>query len=171
MENKALTITPAEMGGIEISAGAVAAYMFARDKSGLVNDEESEADFVSRRNLLGPQFRDLWETLKRLEKFTKDAKEIVEHAFNVGGADDIQNDDGVKISWGKQSFTYDFADGAGSAVANALVKKNLVTKDALLDCVTVSAMAKTAGLKVEKLIDMFPGTVLEKPKKRTLSIK
>lgn len=79
--------------------------------------------------------------------------------------------EGFKVSWSKQSYTYKFAEGAAAAVAETLIDKGLVTPQQLYNTLSVTAVAKAAGLTTDKLIDMFPDTIIADPKERTLSIK
>ena len=112
-------------------------------------------------------FRELNEAMKWMEKTVASIKEVLKHTYNVGTEEELP----PNVKWNKQSYTYDFRPGAAAVVANILVNKKLVAKDALLDTVTVSAMSKASGLTVEKIMDMFPDTIEQKPKARTLNMK
>lgn len=150
-----------------LTEAALDAYRFAMERAGLPMDEGAMQEFVSARNAKAAGFRDLWEFRSWCEKVAASIKEVGKHAFNVGDADDLP----ANVSWSKQSFSYEFAEGAGHIVADALAKKNLVSKADLLDTVSPTTLAKVAGLTVEKISGMFPDTVIEKPKERTLKVK
>ena len=115
MAKEIIAVTPADMGDIEITSAALDAYRLARSLP-VEMDEETEADIISRRNLYSVAFRDLTEFRKRIEKLAKDIKECTEHIYNIGGPDQLppEGEDGVKISWSKQSYTPKWsAEGAG----------------------------------------------------------
>lgn len=81
-------------------------------------------------------------------------------------------EDGVKISWSKQSYTPKWAAiGCSAKVVRALSKKGILNVDEALCELTVDAVVRASGLTKEKLIAMFPEDIVEEPKKRTLSIK
>ena len=162
-----MIVTPEEMKNLVPSEKAMDAYRFALANAGIEMDEETAADFVVRRNLKTEGFRELDEIGKWMEKTAASIKEALKHTYNVGTEEDLPSN----VKWSKQSYTYAFVQDAGAAVANALVAKRLVAKDQLLALVTVTAMAKASGLTTEKLVDMFPDTIEQKPKERTLSVK
>lgn len=162
-----MIVTPEDMKNLVPSEKAMDAYRFALANAGIEMDEESAADFVVRRNLKTEGFRELAEIGKWMEKTAASIKEALKHTYNVGTEEDLP----ANVKWSKQSYTYAFVQDAGAAVANALVAKRLVAKDQLLALVTVTAMAKASGLTTEKLVDMFPDTIEQKPKERTLSVK
>lgn len=162
-----MIVTPEDMKNLVPSEKAMDAYRFALANAGIEMDEETAADFIVRRNLKTEGFRELSEIGKWMEKTAASIKEALKHTYNVGTEEDLPSN----VKWSKQSYTYAFVQDAGAAVANALVAKRLVTKDQLLALVTVTAMAKASGLTTEKLVDMFPDTIEQKPKERTLSVK
>lgn len=162
-----MIVTPEDMKNLVPSEKAMDAYRFALANAGIEMDEETAADFVVRRNLKTEGFRELAEIGKWMEKTAASIKEALKHTYNVGTEEDLPSN----VKWSKQSYTYAFVQDAGAAVANALVAKRLVAKDQLLALVTVTAMAKASGLTTEKLVDMFPDTIEQKPKERTLSVK
>lgn len=162
-----MIVTPEDMKNLVPSEKAMDAYRFALANAGIEMDEEAAADFVVRRNLKTEGFRELAEVGKWMEKTVASIKEALKHTYNVGTEEDLPSN----VKWSKQSYTYAFVQDAGAAVANALVAKRLVSKDQLLALVTVTAMAKASGLTTEKLVDMFPDTIEQKPKERTLSVK
>ena len=162
-----MIVTPEDMKNLVPSEKAMDAYRFALAHAGIEMDEGAEADFVATRNLKTEGFRELAEVGKWMEKTAASIKEALKHTYNVGTEEDLPSN----VKWSKQSYTYAFVQDAGAAVANALVAKRLVAKDQLLALVTVTAMAKASGLTTEKLVDMFPDTIEQKPKERTLSVK
>lgn len=162
-----MIVTPEDMKNLVPSEKAMDAYRFALANAGIEMDEETAADFIVRRNLKTEGFRELAEVGKWMEKTAASIKEALKHTYNVGTEEDLPSN----VKWSKQSYTYAFVQDAGAAVANALVAKRLVAKDQLLALVTVTAMAKASGLTTEKLVDMFPDTIEQKPKERTLSVK
>lgn len=162
-----MIVTPEDMKNLVPSEKAMDAYRFALANAGIEMDEETAADFIVRRNLKTEGFRELAEVGKWMEKTAASIKEALKHTYNVGTEEDLP----TNVKWSKQSYTYAFVQDAGAAVANALVAKRLVAKDQLLALVTVTAMAKASGLTTEKLVDMFPDTIEQKPKERTLSVK
>lgn len=162
-----MIVSPEDMKNLVPSEKAMDAYRFALANAGIEMDEETAADFVVRRNLKTEGFRELAEVGKWMEKTAASIKEALKHTYNVGTEEDLPSN----VKWSKQSYTYAFVQDAGAAVANALVAKRLVAKDQLLALVTVTAMAKASGLTTEKLVDMFPDTIEQKPKERTLSVK
>ena len=162
-----MIVTPEDMKNLVPSDKAMDAYRFALANAGIEMDEEAAADFIVRRNLKSEGFRELAEVGKWMEKTAASIKEALKHTYNVGTEEDLPSN----VKWSKQSYTYAFVQDAGAAVANALVAKRLVSKDQLLALVTVTAMAKASGITTEKLVDMFPDTIEQKPKERTLSVK
>ena len=162
-----MVVTPEDMKNLVPSDKARDAYRVALANAGIEMDEETAADFIVRRNLKTEGFRELAEVGKWMEKTAASIKEALKHTYNVGTEEDLPSN----VKWSKQSYTYAFVQDAGAAVANALVAKRLVAKDQLLALVTVTAMAKASGLTTEKLVDMFPDTIEQKPKERTLSVK
>ena len=174
MANELITVTPESMGAIQISTAAIEAYKFFCRYAGIEMDEEAEVDFISLRNKFSVGARDLTEFRKALESLVKDIKEVTEHAYNIGGPDSLppEGEDGVKISWSKQSYTYEWtAFGSATLVAEKLKKKGLVSMEQLFAELSVNNLLHASGLTANKLIDMFPEEIAEKPKKRTLNIK
>lgn len=174
MAKEMITVTPESMGAIQISTAALEAYKFFCKYAGRPMTEEEEADFISHRGKFSVGARDLTEFRKALERLVKDIKEVTEHAYNVGGPDSLPDlgEDGVKISWSKQSYTPKWsAEGAGVEVIRALSKKGLLTVDQALCEVSPDAVVRASGIGKDKLFNMFPDAIVEEPKKRTLSIK
>lgn len=162
-----MIIRPEEFGNMVLSEGAMDAYRFALEHAGVEMTEEEVPAFISARNAKTAAFRELNEAMKWMEKTVASIKEVLKHTYNVGTEEELP----PNVKWNKQSYTYEFRPGAAAVVANILVNKKLVAKDALLDTVTVSAMSKASGLTVEKIMDMFPDTIEQKPKARTLNMK
>lgn len=175
MATKQVTILPPEEMGITIPARALDAYRFALAHAGIEMDEEAEAEFISKRNLYSVSFRELWEVKAKLEKVVASINEVCKHTYNVGGIDSLppEGEDGVKISWSKQSYTYEWmVDDCGEEVANRLVEKGLIpTIGKILNAVPVATFAKACGIQQDKFMELFPEFVCGKAKARTLSIK
>lgn len=162
-----MIIRPEEFGNMVLSECAMDAYRFALEHAGVEMAEEEVPAFISARNAKTAAFRELNEAMRWMEKTVASIKEVLKHTYNVGTEEELP----PNVKWNKQSYTYEFKPGAGAVVANILVNKKLVSKDALLDTVTVTAMSKCSGLTVDKIIDMFPDTIEQKPKARTLNMK
>lgn len=173
MASKAVTLIPAEELTVTMTPAALSAYKFALEQGGRLDpaDDGQIADFITSRNAKSG-WRDLWEFKAKLEKAVTSIKEVVKHAFNVGTWEDLPLDDGVKISWSKQSFTYEWqADNCGADVAQRLVQKELCSVEQVLDLVPVNIFAKAAGITQDKMMELFPEYICAKAKERTLSIK
>lgn len=163
-----MIVTPEEFGQLVPSERAMDAYKFALDHAGIEMDEGAAADFVAKRNAKAEGFRDLAEVQKWMEKTAASIKTATKHAFNIGDPDEMP--DGVK--WSKQSYTYEWQDDAGPfQVVNDLIEKGLVSVEQLVQQLTVSMVAKAAGLTQEKVMETYPQYVSAKHKERTLSIK
>lgn len=160
-EIKSLTFTPAELD----------AYNFALRNAGVEMDEEAEADFITSRNAKSG-WLGLWEKKTMMKKLVDSIEEVTKHAWNVGSEEQINHDDGVKISWSKQSYTYEWTcEDAPKIIAEKLIESNLVSKEKLFEQLNVNQVVKAAGVTIEKLLDMFDGAIVTKPKTRTLTIK
>jgi len=173
MAREIIRITPEQMGDIETTNLALEAYSFARSVP-LELDEEAMEKVISMRNLRSVAFRDLTEFRKALERLAKDIKDITEYVYNIGGPDSLpeEGEDGVRISWSKQSYTPKWAaEGCSTNVVRALSKKGILSVDQALCELTVDAVVRASGLTKDKLINMFPNDIVEEPKKRTLNIK
>lgn len=167
MASKVMILTTNEIAeNLYASAGAKEAYDFAVKNAGMDMSDEGMADFVVRRNEK-TGWRDLWELKAWCEKTAASIKEMMKHSFNVGPEEQLPN----YVKWAKQSFTYEFAEGAGAMVAEGLAKKHLCSREDFLAQLTVSQVIKASGLSVDKLNDLFPDVIVAKPKERTLSIK
>ena len=173
MATKEVALIPAEECNVTFSEGAMYAYKFALAHAGIEMDEGAIADFIAQRSLLSRQFRDLDETRKKLEKLIASIKELIKHTYNVGDITDLPDgEDGVKIAWSKQSYTYEWmVDNCGADVAQKLVQKGLCKIDDILNAVPVNVFAKVCGLNQDKFMELFPEFVCAKAKERTLSIK
>lgn len=167
MAKEMIILTAEEIGAnLKATDSAMEAYKFALAHAGLTQDEGEEADFITKRNAKGG-WRDLWEFKAWCEKTAESIKEVCKHAFNVGTTDQMP----IGISWKSGGTTKSFADGAGAMVIQSLINKKLVTKEQIFDLLDPSKVAKAAGIKVEKLMDMFPDTVKETPKACSLMVK
>lgn len=167
MVKDVMLIPPEEFRNLVPSERAMDAYRWALGLAGVEMGEDDLPEFVSTRNAKTAGFTELAEVQKWFEKSAASIKEILKHTYNVGTEEELP----ANVKWAKQSYTYEWREGAGALVANALVKKGLVTKDALLNLVGPSALAKACGMTVDKVMDMYPDTIVEKPKERTLKIK
>ena len=169
MAKEIVLFNDADFKAIAPTEAALDCYKLAAGFAGVEMDEETEIEFIQKRNLKRG-WRDLWELKATFEKAAESIKVAVKHAFNIGTADELPNE-GFKVSWSKQSFTYKFAEGAAAAVAETLIDKGLVTPQQLYNTLSVTAVAKAAGITTEKLIDMMPDTIIAEPIERTLSFK
>ena len=147
-----MIIRPEEFGNMVLSEGAMDAYRFALEHAGVEMTEEEVPAFISARNAKTAAFRELNEAMKWMEKTVASIKEVLKHTYNVGTEEELP----PNVKWNKQSYTYEFR--FVDVPAGALT-------------VTVSAMSKASGLTVEKIMDMFPDTIEQKPKARTLNMK
>jgi hypothetical protein len=173
MANEIVLTTPESLGGLKLTQSAVNAFLFAKKYAGVELDEETTADVISLRKGLNIPMRELTEFRKGLENLCKEIKEYTEHLYNIGSFEDLPDgEDGVKVSWSKQSYTYEWsAYGASCQVVEELESRGICTKDTALCELTVDAVIRASGITKEKLIDMFPDAIVAKPKKRTLSFK
>lgn len=150
---------------------ALEAYNFALRTAGIEMDEDTEADFITSRNAKSG-WLSLWEGKDKMKKFVASIEEVTKHAWNVGTEEQIPQDDGVKIAWSKQSYTYEWcSEDAARFVAKSLIESNLVTAEQLFDQLNPNQVIKASGITMEKLMELFDGAVNEKPKARVLSIK
>ena len=175
MANKEVMIVPPEdLKVITATQAALVAYDFVVKNAGkeLEPGSGEEADFIQSRNNKGAGWRDLDELRRFFETAAKSIKEGMKHVWNVGSWDDLPDSKELKVSWSKQSYTYEWAcENAPRFVAQKLIESGLVTAEQLFDTLTVNAMCKAAGITTDKLQQMFEGAVNPKPKDRTLSIK
>lgn len=165
MTKEAMVISVEEIGrNFKVSDAALEAYKFAVG-AGLTQDEGEEADFIVKRNAKSG-WRDLWEFKAWCEKTAASIKDAVKHTFNIGTDDQLPS----FAKWAKQSYTYDFEEGAGALVVEGLIKKKIVSKEDFFNQLTVSQVAKASGLSVDKIKDLFPDVIVDKAKERTLRI-
>ena len=116
MATKEVTIIhPDEFKTIPATPAALAAYDFASRTAGVELEPGSgeEADFISARNAKGEGWRDLDALRRFFEAAAKSIKECMKHAWNVGGWEDLPDGKDFKVSWSKQSYTYEWQDDAG----------------------------------------------------------
>lgn len=167
-------IHPDEFKTIPATPAALAAYDFASRTAYLELEPGSgeEADFISARNAKGEGWSDLDALRRFFEAAAKSIKECMKHAWNVGGWEDLPDSKELKVSWSKQSYTYEWQDDAGPfQVVQDLIAKNLVTVEQLVQLLTVANIAKAAGMEQGKLMELYPAYICAKAKERTLSIK
>lgn len=173
---KSVTIyTPKELSEFkasaeELYAEALSAYKFALENAGLnMKDEGAVADFVTMRN--GKRgWKALSELVKVAEAFANSAKSVLKHTWNVGSPEDLPDTKELKVSWNKQSYTYNFAEGEARVIAQSLIDSGLTTKEQLFDQISVSGMVKAAGITTEKMLELFGEGIIVKPKERVLNI-
>lgn len=173
MASKDVRVLPAEELKVSMTAAAMQAYKFALEQGGKLDpaDDGAIADFITSRNAKSG-WRDLWEFKAKLEKVASSIKEVVKHAFNVGTWEDLPLDDDFKVSWSKQSFTYEWQqDGCGVDVMQRLEQNGLCSVEQVLDLVPVNLFAKAAGITQDKMMELFPEYICAKAKERTISIK
>jgi hypothetical protein len=172
MASKQVALIPTEeITSFNFTPAEIDAYNFAVRNAGVEMDEEAEADFITSRNAKSG-WLGLWEKKAVLKKFVDSIEEVVKHAWNMGTEEQIPHDDGIKISWSKQSYTYEWcSEDAPRFVAQKLIESNLVTSEQLFDQLNPNQVIKASGITMEKLMSLFDGAVNEKPKARTLSIK
>lgn len=168
MAKEVMVVTPEDIKNhISLSAAAADTLKWMIANAGVEMDEEQMADFIQQRAIRANEIRENWELKAWCEKTAASIKEATKHTMNVGTEDDLP----ACAKWNKQSYSYDWNEGAARVVAQHLIESNLVTAEQLFDQVSVPAMCKAAGITTEKLLDMFDGAVIAKPKERTLSIK
>lgn len=151
---------------------AIHAYKWAYENAGIeLVDEESQADFVSVRNALSG-WRSLDELRAFFENAAKSIKTMEKHVFNVGSPDDLPNSKELSVYWDKQSYTYEWMEDLGQvAVVNDLIKKDLVSVEQLITTLSVSQIAKAAGLEQSRLMELYPKYICAKNSERKLRIK
>lgn len=163
-----MIVTPEEMQQMLVpSEKAMDAYRFALAHAGIEMDEGAEQEFIAQRNAKNEGFRELVEVQKWMEKTAASIKEATKHTMNVGSEDDLP----AGMKWSKQSYTYDWMEGAAEIMANTLIERGLVSQTQLFQQLTVSQISKASGMTVEKLAELVPDVIIAKPKERTLSIK
>ena len=168
MANKeVMIVTPEDMKNLVPSEKAMDAYRFALAHAGIEMDEGAEQEFVSQRNAKNEGFRELVEVQKWMEKTAASIKETLKHTYNVGTEEELP----ANVKWSKQSYTYDWMEGAAEIMANTLIERGLVSQTQLFQQLTVSQISKASGMTVEKLAELVPDVIIAKPKERTLSIK
>ena len=164
-----MIVTPDEIeSNFTLTKSALDTYKFLLAHAGIEMDEATEREFIAQRNLRINEIVELKAFQAWCEKAAASIKETFKHTFNIGSADSLP----PNVSWNKQSFTYEFAEGAGHIVANDLMERGIVTVEKILDGVTPTALSKAADIKTEKLVEMFGDeVVIPKAKERTLKIK
>jgi len=163
-------ILPSDFG--EKFKSAIHAYKWAYENAGIeLVDDDSVADFVSVRNSLSG-----WKSLDELraffEKAAKSIKAMEKHVWNVGSPDELPNSKELCVSWDKQSYTYEWMEDLGQIeVVNDLIKNELVSVEQLITTLSVSQIAKAAGLEQNKLMELYPKYICAKNSERKLRIK
>lgn len=172
MASKEVTIISIEeIAELKPTEAAIVAYKFGLENLGNdLTDEGELADFITLRNGKSG-WRELSETAKKLETLAKSIKEVLKHTWNVGSPEDLPDTKELKISWNKQSYTYDFVEGEARVIAQSLIDSGLTTKEQLFDQLSVSGMVKAAGITTEKMLELFGEGIIVNPKERVLNIK
>jgi len=167
MAKEVMAFSEADIKGMTLTTSEFDTLKFLSDHAGKEMDLKEQQEFVAQRNVRANDIAAIWELRAKAEKLVDFIKTVCKHAFNVGSDEDLPKN----VSWSKQSYTQAFADGAGAVVCDTLIKKHLVNKEDILGAVTFPALVKASGITADKLKEMFPDTVIETPKERTLKIK
>ena len=167
MAKEVMAFTESDIKGMTLTTSEFDTLKFLSEHAGKEMDLKEQQEFVAQRNVRANDIAAIWELRAKAEKLVDFIKTVCKHAFNVGTDEDLPKN----VSWSKQSYTQAFADGAGAVVCDTLIKKHLVNKEDILGAVTFPALVKASGITADKLKEMFPDTVIETPKERTLKIK
>lgn len=167
MAKEVMAFTESDIKGMTLTTSEFDTLKFLSEHAGKEMDLKEQQEFVAQRNVRANDIAAIWELRAKAEKLVDFIKTVCKHAFNVGTDEDLPKN----VSWSKQSYTQAFADGAGAVVCDTLIKKHLVNKEDILGAVTFTALVKASGITADKLKEMFPDTVVETPKERTLKIK
>lgn len=167
MAKEVMAFTESDIKGMTLTTSEFDTLKFLSEHAGKDMDLKEQQEFVAQRNVRANDIAAIWELRAKAEKLVDFIKTVCKHAFNVGTDEDLPKN----VSWSKQSYTQSFADGAGAVVCDTLIKKHLVNKEDILGAVTFPALVKASGITADKLKEMFPDTVIETPKERTLKIK
>lgn len=167
MAKEVMAFTESDIKGMTLTTSEFDTLKFLSEHAGKDMDLKEQQEFVAQRNVRANDIAAIWELRAKAEKLVDFIKTVCKHAFNVGSDEDLPKN----VSWSKQSYTQAFADGAGAVVCDTLIKKHLVNKEDILGAVTFPALVKASGITADKLKEMFPDTVVETPKERTLKIK
>jgi len=167
MAKEIMAFTESDIKGMTLTTSEFDTLKFLSDHAGKEMDLKEQQEFVAQRNVRANDIAAIWELRAKAEKLVDFIKTVCKHAFNVGSDEDLPKN----VSWSKQSYTQAFAEGAGAVVCDTLIKKHLVNKEDILGAVTFPALVKASGITADKLKEMFPDTVIETPKERTLKIK
>ena len=167
MAKEVMAFTESDIKGMTLTTSEFDTLKFLSEHAGKDMDLKEQQEFVAQRNVRANDIAAIWELRAKAEKLVDFIKTVCKHAFNIGTDEDLPKN----VSWSKQSYTQAFADGAGAVVCDTLIKKHLVNKEDILGAVTFPALVKASGITADKLKEMFPDTVIETPKERTLKIK
>lgn len=170
-KNEVAIFTPNELSA-PIAEKAMNAYLWAYRHAGIeIVDEESEADFVSERNMISG-WKDLDDLRVFFEKAAKSIKSIQKHVWNVGSVADLPDTKELSVSWDKQTYTYEWQDDLGQvAVVNDLIQKGIVSVEQIVTTLGVNQIAKAAGMEQAKLMELYPQYICAKNSERKLRIK
>ena len=167
MAKEIIAFSEADIKGMTLTTSEFDTLKFLAAHAGIEMDEGAQQEFIAQRNARIGEITAIAELKAKAEKLADYIKTVLKHSFNVGNDEDLPKN----VSWSKQSYTQAFADGAGAVVCDTLIKKHLVNKEDILGAVTFPALVKASGITADKLKEMFPDTVIETPKERTLKIK
>lgn len=169
MAKEVMIVTPEDIASnIALTAAMADTLKWLVAHAGVEMDEEAQADFVAQRKLRDGEIRDLNELRAWCEKTAACIKEVTKHAYNIGDPEDLP----ANVAWQKQIYTYEWdGETRASGIAHGLAESGLLDIDNALDSVSVTAMAKAAGVTVEKLMEIYPERIVGKPKERVLKIK
>lgn len=167
MAKEIMSFSESDIKNMTLTVSEFDTLKFLAAHAGIEMDEEAVADFVAQRNVRINDITAIAELKAKAEKLADYLKALLKHTFNVGNDEDLPKN----VSWSKQSYTYEFEEGQGKAIAQSLIDSGLVTAEKLFDCVTVSAMQKAAGITMDKMLELFHDGIAIKPKERTLKIK
>ena len=167
MAKEVMAFTESDIKNMTLTTSEFDTLKFLSEHAGKEMDLKEQQEFVAQRNVRANDIAAIWELRAKAEKLVDFIKTVCKHALNIGTDEDLPKN----VSWSKQSYTQAFAEGAGAVVCDTLIKKHLVNKEDILGAVTFPALVKASGITADKLKEMFPDTVIETPKERTLKIK
>ena len=156
-----------EIEGELTEKDAIEAYKFAFNADQTEKTEEAVKAFIEKRNSMTETFRGLAELQRRADRLSASLKAVLKRVYGVGPEDALPEN----VRWGGYQYTYSFTEGSAAKIADSLIKKGTVTANDLYDCITVSAMAKAAGVYADTLSKWYPGSVISRPKERVLTVR
>jgi hypothetical protein len=167
MADKKEIMTPEEIGDKVLSKHALDAYVFALDSNKTEKSDKEMNDFIVERGKLTEAFRELSEVQKWADKLSASLKAALKRVYGEGPEGKLPEN----VKWAGYQYTYSFTPGAADKIAHDLIAKGETTETKLFEALTVSAMAKAAGVFVEALMTRYPSSISSKAKERVLYIK